>query len=236
MSDYRKIANVFQCVSFSQNLKGGIIADSAICGINFATISVLFLKIRHFMEKRRILNVTIFTLVFALIFIGGVILFSSYFVKDIFGKVDFGQILFHLQFPLLDNNTPFVGAFVKKVILPALACAFVITFPQITLKILTQFYAFLKRATLGKLAFAFALFALCLNITNNKLKITHYLKTQTEFSNLYETHYKPFDSANLAGFTPKQNLIVILAESLESTFSSKNIPNTNGGGGESHPC
>ncbi|MGX3011101.1 hypothetical protein ACWIUD_06005 [Helicobacter sp. 23-1044] len=238
MSDYRKIANVFQNVSFSQNLKGGIIADSAICGINFATISVLFLKIRHFMEKRRILNVAIFTLVFALIFIGGVILFSSYFVKDIFGKVDFGQILFHLQFPLLDNNTPFVGAFVKKVILPAIACAFVITFPQITLKIIinfaTKFYAFLKKATLGKLAFAFALFALCLNITNNKLKITRYLKTQTEFSNLYEAHYKPFDSANLTEFAPKQNLIVILAESLESTFSGANIPN--GGGGESHSC
>ncbi len=191
-------------------------------------------------NKQKILTLCIYSGVFALIFIGGVILFGAYFVKDTFGGVGFEQILFHLQFPLLDNGVPFIDKFIRKVILPALACAFVISFPQLTLKIIinfaTKFYAFLKKATLGKLAFAFVLFALCLNITNNKLKITRYLKTQTEFSNLYETHYKPFDSANLAGFTPKQNLIVILAESMESTFSSKNIPNTQTGGGESHSC
>ena len=187
------------------------------------------------LDKQKIITLCIYGGIFALIFIGGVVLFSAYFVKDTFGGVGFEQILFHLRFPLLDNNVPFVGKFINKVIIPALACAFVITFPQITLKILTQFYAFLKKATLGKLTFAFVLFALCVNVTNNKLKITRYLKTQTEFSNLYETHYNkpPFDivnSANLAGFTPKQNLIVIFAESLESTFSAKNIPNTIGGG------
>ena len=191
------------------------------------------------LDKQKIITLCIYGGIFALIFIGGVVLFGAYFVRETFGGVGFEQILFHLRFPLLDNNVPFVGKFVNKVIIPALACAFVITFPQITLKILTQFYAFLKKATLGKLTFAFVLFALCVNVTNNKLKITRYLKTQTEFSNLYETHYKPpFDivnSANLAGFAPKQNLIVNFAESLESTFSAKNIPNTIGGG-ESHSC
>lgn len=195
------------------------------------------------LDKQKIIMQKIITLciyggIFTLIFIGGVVLFSAYFVRETFGGVGFEQILFHLRFPLLDNNVPFVGKFVNKVIIPALACAFVITFPQITLKILTQFYTFLKKATLGKLAFAFVLFALCVNVTNNKLKITRYLKTQTEFSNLYEAHYKPpFDIVNSAnaGFSPKQNLIVILAESLESTFSAKNILNTIGGG-ESHSC
>ncbi len=187
------------------------------------------------LDKQKIITLCIYGGIFALIFIGGVVLFGAYFVKDTFGSVGFEQILFHLRFPLLDNNVPFVGKFVNKVIIPALACAFVITFPQITLKILTQFYTFLKKATLGKLTFAFVLFALCVNVTNNKLKITRYLKTQTEFSNLYETHYKAFDIANLAGFAPKQNLIVIFAESLQSTFSAKNIPNTIGGG-ESHSC
>ena len=182
-------------------------------------------------DKQKIFDTCIIVGIFTLIFIGGVVLFGAYFVREVFGGVGFEQILFHLRFPLLGGDTPFVSKFISKVLLPALACAFVISFPQLTLKILTQCYTFLKKATLSKLAFAFVLFALCLNITNNKLKITHYLKTQSEFSNLYETHYKPFDNVNLAGFTPKQNLIVILAESLESTFSSKNIPNIIGGGG-----
>lgn len=181
-------------------------------------------------DKQKIRAICIYVAVFGLVFIGGVVLFGAYWVKSAFGAVDFSQILFHLRFPLLDNNTPFVGKFLGQVLLPAFACAFLITFPQITLKVITLFYAWLKKATFGKVAFAFVLFALCLNITNNKLKITRYLKTQETYSNLYETHYKPFDSANLANFTPKQNLIIILAESMESTFSAKNIPAQIGGG------
>lgn len=168
---------------------------------------------------------------FGLIFIGGIVLFSAYWVKNAFGSVNFSQILFHLRFPLLDNNTPFVGKFLGQVLLPAFACAFFITFPQIVLKVITLFYVWLKKATISKVVFAFVLFALCLNVTNNKLKITHYLKTQESYSNLYEKHYQPFDSTNLVNFKPKQNLIVILAESMESTFSAKNIPTQNWGGG-----
>lgn len=184
------------------------------------------------MNKQKIRTFFIYVAVFGLVFIGGVVLFGAYFVKDTFGNVPFSQILFHLQFPLLGNDTPFVGKFVNKVIIPSFLCAFCITFTQLVLKIIIATIGFLfQKATLGKVAFAFVLFALCLNITNNKLKITHYLKTQETYSNLYETHCKPFDSANLADFTPKQNLIIILAESMESTFSSKNIPAQNTGGG-----
>lgn len=180
--------------------------------------------------------------IFVVVFCGLLTVFGAYFVREVFGGVGFEQILFHLRFPLLGEGTPFVGKFINKVLLPAFVCAFVITFPQFSLKILAKIAtilvsAFFKKATLGKLSFAVVLFGLCLNISNNKLKITHFLKTQSKFSNLYETHYKPFDSANLAGFSPKQNLILILAESLESTFSAKNIPQDllqiaqNGGGG-----
>ena len=183
-------------------------------------------------DKQKIRAICIYVAVFGLIFIGAVVLFSAYWIKNAFGAVDFSQILFHLRFPLVDNDTPFVGKFLGQVLLPAFACAFLITFPQLVLKIITLFYAWLKKATIGKVAFAFVLFALCLNVTNNKLKITRYLKTQDTYSNLYENHYKPFDSTNLAHFKPTQNLIVILAESMESTFSSKNIPAQNGGGGE----
>ena len=184
------------------------------------------------MNKQKIRTICIYVAIFGLVFIGGMVLFGAHFVKDTFGNVPFSQILFHLQFPLLGGDTPFVGKFVNKVIIPSFLCAFCITFPQFVLKIIIATIGFLfQKATFGKVASAFVLFALCLNVTNNKLKITHYLKTQETYSNLYETHYKPFDSANLADFTPKQNLIIILAESMESTFSSKNIPAQNTGGG-----
>ncbi len=172
-------------------------------------------------------------IVFALLFSGGVVLFGAYFVVRYFGVVDFGQILFHLRFPLLDGDTPFVSDFAKSVILPSFAVALCLAFPHQIYRFVRyhflpfslKIYAFLsKRATISKLALGIALFALCLNVANNKLKITRYLKTQVAYSTLYEQHYKAFDESALQDFTPTQNLIVILAESLESTFSSQNVP------------
>ena len=192
--------------------------------------------------KNKLANLAVFVLCFS----GGVVFFGTYFIVRYFGVVDFGQILFHLRFPLLDGDTPFVAAFVKTVLAPSLVLSLCLAFPLEIYRFVRYYflpkfiafslkiYAFLsKRATISKLAFGIALFALCLNATNNKLKITRYLKAQESYSTLYEKHYKAFNESVLQGFAPKQNLIVILAESLESTFSSQNVPFAvkNGGGG-----
>lgn len=109
---------------------------------------------------------------------------------------------------------------------------------QLTAKILSKFYSCCVRAfdrfgdgktKVFKVALSLALFALCVNVVVNRFKIKDYLHTQTQYSQLYENHYKPFDSANLAGFTPKQNLIIILVESLESNLAA--YTSENGGGG-----
>lgn len=171
--------------------------------------------------------------IFTLCFIGGIVLFSSYFIVRVFGRVDFNAILFHLRFPLLDNENSanFIGDFILRVIIPSLFCAFCITFPKLIQKCVIWLYYWFLKAGFGKCVFAFVLFALCINVANNKLKITRYIKTQQELSSLYETHYKAFDSTALANFSTQnhQNLIVIFTESLESTFSAKNTP-ANGGG------
>lgn len=167
-----------------------------------------------------------------LCFSGALVMFGAYWLVKTFGVVDFGQILFHLRFPLLDENTPFFDSFIGKVILPSFAISLFIAYPEFALKFLKFFYGFVlsQKAKVAKFVFALALFALCLNVTNNKLKITRYLSTQETYSTLYEEHYKPFDITNVQNFNPKQNLIIILAESLESTFSAKNIPQWGGGG------
>ena len=184
--------------------------------------------------------------VFALCFSGALVMFGAYWVAKTFGTTDFAQIVFHLRFPLLDSNTPFVASFVAKVIMPSLALSFFIAFTARCVKFLRWFYEVIvlkffygfvlsQKAKVAKFAFALALCALFLNITNNKLKITRYFNTQETYSTLYEEHYKAFDMANLQDFSPKQNLIIILAESLESTFSAKNIPYSQGGGGGFSP-
>lgn len=187
-------------------------------------------------------------IVFALCFCGALVFFSAYFIASNFGAVDFSQILFHLRFPLLDNdiNTIFIGTFLKKVILPSFLIAFCVAFAPLVVKMLKFFYEiillqffyhFILRVKTAKIIFALLLFALFLNMTNNKLKITRYLKTQQTYSNLYENHYKTFDTASLQDFSRQnhQNLIVILAESFESTFSSKNIPANASNSGQYSP-
>lgn len=82
------------------------------------------------------------------------------------------------------------------------------------------------KASIFKVVFAIALFALCINITINRFRIKDYFALQTQYSNLYEKHYKPFSMTNLNSFAPKQNLVMILVESLESNLSHNN------GGGE----
>lgn len=151
-------------------------------------------------------------------------LFSSYFIIRVFGRVEFSAVIFHLQFPLLDNDNSsgFVKSYILRVIAPSLFCAFCITFPHIIHKCVAWLYRRFLRAGLPNLALAFILLALCVNVANNKLKISHYLKTQKSYSNLYENHYKPLE-APLAQ-APTQNLIVIFVESLESTFSAKATP------------
>ena len=180
--------------------------------------------------------------VFALVFAGLFVLFGAYWIKRNFEVSDFGQILFHLRFPLLGNGVPMITSFCVGVILPSVFIAFFVAWGRLVVgfwceKILPKIrslavYAFItKRSLIFKCVFALAIFALCVNMTVNKLRIKDYLRTQMQFSQLYEKHYKPFDMSLLTNFTPKQNLIVIFVESLESNLAYE----TGGGGGGRTP-
>ena len=130
-----------------------------------------------------------------------------------FMNVNIEQILFHLRFPLLGKSTPFIAEFCIEVLLPSLG--------------LTLLVIFLRKIAL-QVALSAVIFVACVFIVEDKFEILAYLEQRKVVSNLYENHYKRpldiIDVANLADFVPKQNLIIIFAESLESTFSSANIP------------
>lgn len=192
------------------------------------------------MQKIRLILVNFIS--FLLVFCGVFVLVGAYWCQNTLGDVDFNAIVFHLQFPLLGNGVPFVVEFILQVLLPSIIIALIITYASFVVRIISKIFqkskefakAFyqscLKKPNITKIAIAVALFALCLNATNNKLKITKYLKAQMNYSQLYEEHYKAFDAANLADFKPTQNLIIIIAESMESTFSGVNSPKLRGGG------
>lgn len=232
-----------------------------------------------------------------LLFLAGFfMLFSSYWLVQHFEIQNFGQILFHLQFPLLDMDSAIVRSFVLLVLLPSLANAllctalpYFIAFLRINRGALAGFGAsfgvllvlflialmqrdglhgvwlllsFEKRVLFPSVLFA--LLAPCLlalygrasrlryarhlgfalpltmiiiaaNIANNKLHIAQYFKSQAApFSNFYEANYiapesspnasTSFASAWASSASPKQNLLIILAESLESTFATTDSP------------
>ncbi len=151
-------------------------------------------------------------IVFVLCFLGGVVILSSYWITKHFEVSDFGQILFHLRFPLLGNGVPLVGSYLFSVVLTSAIIAFCIAWMQLTAKILAKFYSCCVRAfdrfgnrktKAFKVILSLALFALCVNVVVNRFKVKDYLHTKTQYSQLYENHCKPFDSANLAGFCTK---------------------------------
>lgn len=146
---------------------------------------------------------------------------SADWLKLYFMNVNIEQILFHLRFPLVSKSMPFVKDFFIEVLLPSFGLAALVIY--------------LRKISL-QLVLSAVICTSSIYIVESKFEITAYLEQRKILSNLYENHYKAFDLISVSDFTPKQNLIIILAESLESTFSSANIPSTlsniqAGGGG-----
>lgn len=180
-------------------------------------------------------------IVFIFCFLGGVVLFSSYWISKHFEVRDFETILFHLRFPLLGNGVPLVGSYFLNVIFASFIVSFCIAWMRQSVRLLALIYNYAIKAfdkishfkvNIFRVVFAIALFALCVNMVINRFKIKDYLHTQTQYSQLYEEHYKSFNLANFKDFSHSQNLIVILVESLESNLAN-HIAQNGVGGGES---
>ena len=223
--------------------------------------------------------------VFLVFLIGFFLLFSSYWLELNFEIQHFGQILFHLQFPLLDMDSMVVRSFIVNVVLPSVVNALLLSalpyfagflrsnfsalvgfcvafvlllilflpiamerielhrfwlfvafekrvlFPSMLIALFTPYALTLwqhmsARYTIARyLAFALPLTTIVIGgaVANNKLHITQYIKSQAApFSSFYESNYIAPEPSSFAsshtGAKPKQNLLIILAESLESTF------------------
>lgn len=156
------------------------------------------------MEKRIIKKVFIFILFFILF----LIVFACFWIGQNFYIQHLGQILFHLNYPLLNiigDDLP--KSFIQFCFPPAflLALLFCILFKK-TKSIVYSFLILL----LGTVY-----------VMNHYLKISDFIKNQMDFSNLYELHYQSPPSFENLNLEKKRNLVVIFVESLSSAFSAE---------------
>lgn len=168
-------------------------------------------------------------------------------VNKIFGDVSVSQMIFALSFPLDSADERIKLSFYKRVFLAFGIFIFIIiaglvarNFTFLKPKILSfikyakaflisSFYFSLRH----KIKLSLGFFALSLGFLNQRLHILEMINytANKSYSNFYEEYFATPSIAN----TPKikRNLILILAESFESTYSAKSAINATMGGGRS---
>lgn len=185
--------------------------------------------------------------VFLLSFLALLLLLSKWWlIKKFGGGISINQILFHLSFPLTGVDSKFISSYLKNVVGISLAISLVITFaPSIFYflkdKVVPKILFFMKNHSLAsRFCVCFGLLVAAFIVIEKNFKVIKHFKSKKEYSNFYEENYAIVDKDALTSSKnamQKRNLIIIFVESLESTFSSKNIPTalvarkTTGGGG-----
>ena len=162
------------------------------------------------MENRKILTAFRQILVFAAVFVAITALLASFWVKEHFFIQHFGQIIYHLRFPLLNSGEELPRSFATFCLPGAFLIAFLLVF-------LTQ-----KKAKIQGFS-AVLVIIFCAAVINSKLQIVDFFKAQSARSDLYEKHYRAFSLKEIPQ-NPK-NLIIIFMESMTSAFTTDSIPN-----------
>ena len=146
------------------------------------------------------------------------VVFISYiFVSSVnwslrkFGPLTYEQIVFHLNTPL-DSETKLILSYIQNTLMIA---------PVITL-----IFYYLVRKTAAKKQFVFALLFMGISLVYGYHKmelgrIIHEYKTHTIMGQFYEKNYINSHKVNITSPAHKRNLIMIFAESMESTYANE---------------
>ena len=144
-----------------------------------------------------------------IVFFSYMIFSSASWIVRKFGQVTYEQIVFHMNVPM-EAETKLINSFLQNTVMMAL--------------IITIIAWFISKKISPKklLAVAGVMFALSLVFAWQKMSISdilHEYKSRSVMSNFYEEHYA--DPHNIELTTPnnKRNLIMIFAESMESTYA-----------------
>ncbi|MGX3011827.1 hypothetical protein ACWIUD_09780 [Helicobacter sp. 23-1044] len=175
--------------------------------------------------------------IFFISFLAGILFFGAKYFT--FG-LSFEDLLVVVTMPLIGTNQVIIELILKDslllVLLPSILCAIFITFlPNIWRNKFThKCYIFIKQIFIKIFANSVVLrFFICICffvigfiLADKKLQITtainnHYFAS---YSTIYEENYITPKISDFKTPKNKRNLIVIFAESIESTFSSDNNP------------
>ncbi|RDU64706.1 LTA synthase family protein [Helicobacter sp. MIT 14-3879] len=177
------------------------------------------------MIKDSWVRVVIFALIISF---SSFIIMIAIWVRKTFGDVSSEQLVFALSFPLMQTDDRIMFSFLKRVFVAFWVFFLIIAIwlfnkYKETLKPLIKRFFYLLLTHKIKLSCCF--FILSLIIANQKLHILDILNMQSKtYSNFYEEHYTFLNT--LDDPHKKRNLILITAESMESTYYNM------GGGGD----
>lgn len=200
----------------------------------------------------------IFCALFVSFFLAFLLIFTTIWIKKTFGaEVQIAQILFHIQYPITDTDPIFIKSFMLKSLMPSILLSAILSIPvPVWIRSISRLWHFVihtlktlytliaKSLSFGK-KHTFALRVVtCLGVivfatkfVDQRFQIRDFIAQNSSkaYGTFYETHYAnpPLQeiATQFANLQNPRNLIVIFAESMESTYSAKSAPIGIGGGG-----
>lgn len=179
-------------------------------------------------------------LIFILIFLLSLALYSTHWALDTFSFYNFDEVLFQLTTPIKSASSSILNSYICNSLLRALllsvflfVCVFFLlrylSCDSFDIEIHKKHFKIAgKSIRKGLSVFTVFLTIFVIYYCLDKIHFISYLKTQLDGSSFIEEHYVDPKNVKITFPEEKRNLIYIYAESMESTFFSTDL----GGGGK----
>lgn len=191
------------------------------------------------MKKSKIKHILLFILLFITIFL----LFSTRWALNTFAFINFNEVIFQLTSPIKSTESSILVSFFSSSLVPTIIVCLIVyvllkelfellknKYLEFNLKLFGKKIIFNIKTNIIKILLTILLIITPLLIIYyclNKITLIDYIKIQSQESKFIENNYIDPDKVNIKFPDNKKNLIFIYAESLESTYFSKDL------GGES---
>ncbi len=144
-----------------------------------------------------------------IVFIGYMLVSTAGWIPRKFGKVTYEQIVFHMDVPL-SAETKLIFSWLQNTVLIAL------------LVVLAWVVIMQKTSPRRCLFYSFVFFFLSVVLSCHRLEVSRLIneyRNQREIGNFYERYYVDSHLAQIKAPEHKRNLIMIFAESMETTYA-----------------
>ncbi len=177
------------------------------------------------MKRHYIKSILLFILVFLLC----LALFSTYWALDTFNFYSFDEVLFQLTTPIKSASSSILESYLINSLTRSIILSILFFI------LLQGLYNYLNNNNKNSIKRIVSIIILLLTIfifyhCLDKVKFTDFVKNETKSSTFIEDHYINPDDVNISFPDEKRNLIYIYVESLESTYFSEEL----GGGSKNN--